>query len=246
MKKIFVPILAIVLTVPAVSQTKKNQSAKSTTAKPSTAKTTTSTSTLKTLKDSTSYALGVNIARNLKAQNLDNIDAMLLYKGLSDVLMNKKTILLNDADASRCVNTYAQSMNSKKASGVKAAGQKFLAENAKKSGIISMPGGWQYQILKTGESLEKPLATDKVKVHYHGTLIDGTVFDSSVDRGEPISFGLNQVIKGWTLAVTQMTVGSKWKVFLPSDLAYGDNGAGEKIPGGSALIFEIELLAIEK
>lgn len=244
MKKIFVPILAIVLTVPAISQTKKAQPTKSSTAsKPTSAAPTT---TLKTLKDSTSYALGVNIARNLKAQNLDNIDAMLLYKGLSDVLMNKKTILLNDADASRCVNTYAQSMNSKKASGVKLAGQKFLAENAKKPGIISMPGGWQYQVLKTGESLEKPLATDKVKVHYHGTLIDGTVFDSSVDRGEPISFGLNQVIKGWTLSVTQMTVGSKWKVFLPSDLAYGDNGAGEKIPGGSALIFEIELLAIEK
>ena len=87
---------------------------------------------------------------------------------------------------------------------------------------------------------------DKVKVHYHGTLIDGTVFDSSVDRGEPISFGLNQVIKGWTLAVTQMTVGSKWKIYLPSDLAYGDNGAGEKIKPGATLIFEVELLAIEK
>ena len=241
MKKLWIPIVAAVITVPAISQTKKAQPIKPATTQPSKG----TVAVFKNLKDSTSYALGVNIARNLKAQNLDNIDAMLLYKGLSDVLLNKK-VSLSDADASRCVNTYVQGMNSQKATGAKAAGQKFLAENAKKPGIISMPGGWQYQVLKTSESKEKPTATDKVKVHYHGTLIDGTVFDSSVDRGEPISFPLNGVIKGWTLAVTQMTVGSKWKVFLPSDLAYGDNGAGEKIVGGSALIFEIELLAIEK
>lgn len=239
MKQIIIPVLAAVVSLPAISQSKKAQPAKP--AKTATA----ATSTFKTLRDSTSYSLGVNIARNLKAQNLDNIDAMLLYKGLSDVLLNKK-VSLSDADASRCVNTYVQSMNSKKASGAKLEGQKFLAANAKKPGVISMPGGWQYQVLKASDSKEHPLPTDKVKVHYHGTLIDGTVFDSSVDRGEPISFGLNQVIKGWTLAVTQMTVGSKWKVFLPSDLAYGDNGTGDKIVGGSTLIFEIELLAIEK
>lgn len=241
MKKVWFPLFAVVIATSAMSQAKKAQPIKLVAAQPAKA----AVAVFKNLKDSTSYSLGVNIARNLKAQNLDNIDAMLLYKGLSDVLLNKK-VSISDADASRCVNTYVQGMNSKKATGVKLAGQKFLAENAKKAGILSMPGGWQYQVLKTGESKEKPLATDKVKVHYHGTLIDGSVFDSSVDRGEPISFGLNQVIKGWTLSVTQMTVGSKWKVFLPSDLAYGDNGAGEKIPGGSALIFEIELLAIEK
>lgn len=241
MKKIWISLFAVAISISAISQTKKAQPIKPAIVKSVAAATT----IFKNLKDSTSYSLGVNIARNLKAQNLDNIDAMLLYKGLSDVLLNKK-VSISDADASRCVNTYVQGMNGKKASGVKAAGQKFLAENAKKPGIISMPGGWQYQVLKTSESKEKPTATDKVKVHYHGTLIDGTVFDSSVDRGEPISFPLNGVIKGWTLAVTQMTVGSKWKVFLPSDLAYGDNGAGEKIVGGSALIFEIELLAIEK
>jgi FKBP-type peptidyl-prolyl cis-trans isomerase FklB len=240
MNKVFLPIVAIVIATPAIAQVKKGQATKAIATKPVAAAT-----TFKTLKDSTSYALGVNIARNLKAQNLDKIDAMLLYKGLSDVLTGK-TVSLSDADASRCVNTYVQGMNSKKATGVKLAGQKFLAENAKKSGIISMPGGWQYQVLKTSESKEHPTPTDKVKCHYHGTLIDGTVFDSSVDRGEPLSFPLNGVIKGWTLSVPMMTVGSKWKIFLPSDLAYGDNGAGEKIPGGSALIFEIELLGIEK
>ncbi len=199
----------------------------------------------KNLRDSTSYALGVNIGQNLKAQNLDGIDALILYKGLSDVLL-KKQLQLSEADASRCVNTYVQTINSFKASAIKQAGQKFLAENAKKQGIISMPGGWQYQVLKQGESTEHPKATDRVKCHYHGMLIDGTVFDSSVDRGEPMAFGLNQVIKGWTISVPMMTVGSKWRIFLPSDLAYGDNAAGEKIPGGSTLIFEIELLAIEK
>ena len=199
----------------------------------------------KDLRDSTSYALGVNIGQNLKAQNLDGIDALVLYKGLSDVLL-KKTLLLNEADASKCVNLYVQIMNSYKASAVKKAGQKFLAENAKKSGVISMPGGWQYQVLKKSESTEHPKATDRVKCHYHGTLIDGTVFDSSVDRGEPTSFSLTEVIRGWTIAVSMMTIGSKWRIFLPSDLAFGDNASGEKIPGGSTLVFEIELLAIEK
>lgn len=240
MNKAILSLVAVAIAAPAISQTKKAQAVKSVTSKE-----VVTVAAFKTLKDSTSYSLGVNIARNLKAQNLDKIDAMLLYKGLNDVLKGGK-VLLNDADATRCVNTYVQGMNSKKATGVKLAGQKFLAENAKKAGIISMPGGWQYQVLKTSESKEHPTPTDKVKCHYHGTLIDGTVFDSSVDRGEPLSFPLNGVIKGWTLSVPMMTVGSKWKIFLPSDLAYGDNGAGEKIPGGSALIFEIELLGIEK
>ncbi|MBS4044110.1 MAG: FKBP-type peptidyl-prolyl cis-trans isomerase [Chitinophagaceae bacterium] len=230
MKKICLTALTILSITLVFSQPKKSSKTKN---------------IFKDLRDSTSYALGVNIGQNLKAQNLDGIDPLVLYKGLSDVLL-KKTLQLNEADASRCVNTYVQKINSFKASAVKQAGQKFLAENAKKPGVISMPGGWQYQILKQGESAEHPSPNDRVKCHYHGMLIDGTVFDSSVERGEPMTFGLNQVIRGWTVSVPMMTVGSKWRIFLPSDLAYGDNAAGEKIPGGSALIFEIELLAIEK
>jgi len=259
MKKVLLPLLAVIVTSTAIAQQKKAQPIKAQPIKVLPPKPASSTVVFKTLKDSTSYALGVNIARNLKAQNLDKVDPMLLYKGLSDVLLNK-TVALNDADAGRCVNTYYQKINPEKGkpSGgddkkmkddlakTKAAGQKFLTDNARKEGVISMPEGWQYQVLKASDSKEHPASTDKVKVHYHGTLIDGTVFDSSVDRGEPISFGLNQVIRGWTIAVTQMTVGSKWRVFLPSDLAYGDNAAGPKIAGGSTLIFEIELLAIEK
>ena len=231
MKKFFFTILTILSISVVFAQSKKSSNK--------------SNSYFKDLRDSTSYALGVNIGQNLKAQNLDGIDALKLYKGLSDVLL-KKTLQLSEADASRCVNTYVQQINRYKAGAVKRAGQKFLAENAKKPGVISMPGGWQYQVIKTGESAVHPTATDRVKCHYHGMLIDGTVFDSSVDRGEPMTFGLNQVIRGWTIAVQMMTVGSKWRIFLPSDLAYGDNAAGEKIPGGSTLIFEIELLGIEK
>ena len=239
MKKIVCSLFILSIVTCAIAQKKK--AAQPT--KPATASA--STTALKNLKDSTSYALGVNIAHNLKAQGLGDIDAMLLYKGLSDVLSNKK-VALADADASRCVNTYVQGKNSQKSLSAKAAGKKFLQENAKKPGVKSMPGGWQYEVLKASESTEHPLPTDKVKVHYHGTLIDGTVFDSSVDRGEPISFGLNQVIKGWTISVPMMTVGSKWRVFLPSDLAYGDGGSGDKIAPGATLIFEIELLGIEK
>ena len=230
MKKILLLLVTFMFSILVFSQGKKST-------KP--------VSGFKNLRDSTSYALGVNIGQNLKAQNLDGIDPLILYKGLSDVLL-KKTLQLSEADASRCVNTYVQSINKFKAGAVKLAGQKFLTENAKKPGIISMPGGWQYLVLKTGEGAERPTAADRVKCHYHGMLIDGTVFDSSVDRGEPMTFGLNQVIRGWTISVPMMTVGSKWRIFLPSDLAYGDNAAGEKIPGGSALIFEIELLGIEK
>jgi FKBP-type peptidyl-prolyl cis-trans isomerase FklB len=239
MKKIVLSTLVLISSF-AIAQKKQA-------AKPVAAATTTTavTTVLKTSKDSASYALGVNIARNLKAQNLDKIDAMLLYKGLNDVLTNKK-VSITEADAMQCVNSFVQSQNAKKSTGAKSAGKKFLEENAKKPGVVSMPGGWQYLVLTPSESKEHPLPTDKVKVHYHGTLIDGTVFDSSVDRGEPISFGLNQVIKGWTLAVTQMTVGAKWKIFLPSDLAYGDNGTGDKIAPGATLIFDVELLAIEK
>lgn len=200
---------------------------------------------LKNLKDSASYALGVNIAKNLKAQNLDKIDVTLLSKGLNDVFANKE-INLTEMAAMQCVNDYVQKQNNLKSVPEKTAGKKFMAENAKRKGVISMPGGWQYEVLKASESTVHPQPTDKVKVHYHGTLTDGTVFDSSVDRGEPIVFGLNQVIKGWTLAVTQMTVGSKWKIFLPSDLAYGDHGSGDKIKPGATLIFEVELLDIEK
>lgn len=125
-----------------------------------------------------------------------------------------------------------------------AAGQAFLVENAKRETVVTTESGLQYEILQKGEGTEHPTATSKVKVHYHGTLIDGTVFDSSVDRGEPISFKLNQVIKGWQEGLTYMTVGDKFRLYIPSPLAYGKNGTGP-IPPAASLIFEVELLEIQ-
>ncbi|KOO15822.1 peptidylprolyl isomerase [Vibrio xuii] len=123
-------------------------------------------------------------------------------------------------------------------------GQTFLLENGKKEGVITTESGLQYEVLHKGEGEEKPTASSKVKVHYHGTLIDGTVFDSSVDRGQPISFKLNQVIKGWQEGLTYMSVGDKFRLYIPSPLAYGKNGSGP-IPPASALIFDVELLEIQ-
>jgi peptidylprolyl isomerase len=125
-----------------------------------------------------------------------------------------------------------------------AIGQTFLLENGKKEGVITTESGLQYEVLHKGEGDEKPTASSKVKVHYHGTLIDGTVFDSSVDRGQPISFKLNQVIKGWQEGLTYMSVGDKFRLYIPSPLAYGKNGSGP-IPPASALIFDVELLEIQ-
>jgi len=143
------------------------------------------------------------------------------------------------------ISEYLQKLKAEKMSKNKVAGEQFLAENKSKPGVVTLPSGLQYIILKEGTGA-KPTAADKVKTHYHGTLIDGTVFDSSVERGEPISFPVGGVIKGWTEALQLMPVGSKWKLFIPSELAYGDRQAGPKIGPGSALIFDVELLDIEK
>lgn len=200
---------------------------------------------LKTQKDTVSYALGIDIARNLVNQSLGDIEFKILVQGLEDVF-KKKNITLNDKEANESIQAYMQKAKSAKADGNKEAGKKFLAENAKRKGVTVLPNGIQYEVMKNSTDTVKPKLTDKVKCHYHGTLIDGTIFDSSVDRGEPVTFPLNGVIKGWQEALQLMTVGSKWKIFIPSDLGYGDNSAGEKIGPGSTLIFEVELISIEK
>ena len=146
------------------------------------------------------------------------------------------------------MQAFENSMREKEAARgneAKAAGEKFLAENGKKKGVTTTASGLQYEILKAGDG-PKPQATDRVNVHYHGTLLNGKVFDSSVERGQPITFGVQEVIKGWTEALQLMPVGSKWRIFIPSNLAYGEQGAGGDIGPNEALIFDVELLGIVK
>jgi FKBP-type peptidyl-prolyl cis-trans isomerase FklB len=224
----------------------KPAATKTATAKPTTSKPTVApASILKTNRDSASYALGVRIAQNIKDQGFDNLDPAIIAKGINDVF-NKKAIVLPDATLDKCIGEFQQKVASEKSAKGKMEGQKFLAENAKRKGVVTTKSGLQYEVIKTGTDTTKPKLNDKVKCHYHGTLINGTVFDSSVDRGEPISFAVSGVIAGWTEALQLMTVGSKWKLFIPSELAYGDRQMGASIPAGSTLIFEVEILAIEK
>jgi len=198
---------------------------------------------LTTLKDSASYGLGVLVAQNFKSQNVE-INAELLQKGFNEVMKGEKTPI-TDVQANALIQKYMQAEQAKTYEPNRLAGEKFLAENKTKEGVVTLPSGLQYQIIKAGDG-SKPASTDKVKTHYHGTLIDGTIFDSSVKRGEPITFPVTGVIPGWIEALQLMPVGSKWKLFVPQALAYGSRGSGPTIKPYSALIFEVELLGIEK
>jgi FKBP-type peptidyl-prolyl cis-trans isomerase FklB len=203
--------------------------------------TSTATVTLKTENDSISYAIGVSLANFYKQQNISNINTAILVHAVKDVENNKP--VLSEQQCQSTLMAYVQKQQSEKALGNKKVGQDFLAANAKKPGVVTLPSGLEYQVIKEGTG-PKPRLTDMVRVHYHGTLIDGKVFDSSVDRGQPIELNVNGVIPGWTEALQLMPVGSKWKLFIPSDLAYGDRQAGQLIAPGSTLIFDVELLDI--
>ena len=197
--------------------------------------------------DSTSFAIGVNVAENLGkniAQQFEEVNLGLLKAGLNAGIDTNNKSEISGAVAEQIIEEFfksKQELTAKKAQGEGAA---FLAENAKREGVISLESGLQYEILTEGNG-QIPTINDKITAHYHGTLIDGTVFDSSVDRGEPASFPVNGVIAGWTEALQIMPIGSKWKLYVPSDLAYGERGAGQIIGPYSTLIFEVELLSID-
>jgi FKBP-type peptidyl-prolyl cis-trans isomerase FklB len=199
---------------------------------------------LKTEIDTVSYSLGVNIGQNLKGQGFGNINVAAMMKAMEDV-MGDKMLAINENEANMYIQNYYQALMDEKSAEGRKAGEAFLVENAKKAGVTTTASGLQYEVIKMGEG-PKPAATDKVTVHYHGTLTDGTVFDSSVERGQPATFPLNGVIAGWTEALQLMPVGSKFRIFLPSDLAYGERGAGQMIGPHATLIFEVELLKIEQ
>lgn len=192
--------------------------------------------------DSVSYSLGVNIGENIKTQFPD-IDLKNFEAAIKDVLDDNKKPIISGADAQKTIQEYFTKQQAKASESVMEEGRKFLAENSKKENVVTLESGLQYEVIKTGEGA-KPTLNDQVTTHYHGTLIDGTVFDSSVERGEPASFPVSGVIKGWTEALQLMNVGSKWRLFVPYDLAYGERGAGPKIGPFTTLIFEVELISI--
>jgi FKBP-type peptidyl-prolyl cis-trans isomerase FklB len=189
-----------------------------------------------------SYALGLSLGNNLLGSGVTALDYAKLAKGIQDV-MEQKEPEISYQDAQTVINDFFQALQAKVSEAALGQGKVFLEENAKRSEVVTLESGLQYEIMTPGAG-ETPKATDSVKVHYHGMLIDGTVFDSSVKRGEPATFGVTQVISGWVEALQLMPVGSKWKLFIPSELAYGAQGAGQAIAPHSALIFEVELLDI--
>ena len=197
--------------------------------------------------DKTSYAIGLSFGQHLAQSGIKGLDYTSFAKGVEAMCEGRTPEIALD-EAQRLLNAYFTKMeNDKKEShaGTRKAGEDFLAENARRPGVTVTPSGLQYEVL-TQAIGQKPVATDKVKVHYEGRLTDGTVFDSSIRRGEPATFGVTQVIQGWVEALQLMPVGSKWRLYIPYNLAYGEHGAGQMIPPYAALIFDVELLGIEK
>ena len=193
--------------------------------------------------DSVSYSLGVNIGENINKQfeeySLDNFVA-----GMKGVLNNEEEPKISGEQATAIIQEYFTKKQGQESETMIEEGRKFLETNASKEGVTVLESGLQYEVLAEGDGINMPKLEDNVTTHYHGTLMDGTVFDSSVDRGEPASFPVNGVIKGWTEALQLMSVGSKWKLYVPYDLAYGERGAGPQIGPYSTLVFEVELISI--
>lgn len=189
-----------------------------------------------------SYALGMSIAGNLIQSGVNTVNPEIFLNGFKDVFKGE-TPLIHPEEANTILEEFITKVNQNKGSNNREEGLKFLAENRKKKGVTELPSGLQFEVLKEGNG-EIPKATDQVKCHYHGTLIDGTVFDSSVQRGQPAVFPVNGVIQGWVEALQLMSTGSKWRLYIPSELAYGSHGAGGAIGPHSTLIFDVELLKI--
>lgn len=199
--------------------------------------------------DKVSYALGLGIGRQLSQMGADNLDIDDFAKAIKDILAGKKPEI-DDAEAQTLVKDFFEKQEAKQRAAAaekfketKEKGEAYLAENANKEGVVTLPSGLQYQVIKEGNG-RRPKATDKVKCHYEGMLVDGTLFDSSIQRGEPATFPLNGVIKGWTEGLQLMQEGAKYRFFIPYHLGYGENGAGASIPPFAALVFDVELIEV--
>lgn len=238
MKKLFIPVLAVCMFATSISTQAQNSE------KLKASKKTEKTTEKATEIDRFSYSYGVLLGSALKKQGLsiDDINTDDFVEGLKALLQGQKT-KIDESTAQNEVNAKIQGMMAKKSEATLAAGKAYMAKNAKKEGIKTTASGIQYEILKKGEGA-KPLASSKVTTHYHGTFIDGKVFDSSVERGQPATFPVNGVIQGWQEILPMMSMGGKWRVTIPAHLAYGAQERGS-IPANSTLIFEIELLGIQ-
>ena len=192
--------------------------------------------------DKFSYAIGLGIGQNLSSMGIQGLAVDDFAQAIRDVLEGNQTAISHN-EAREIVNKYFEELEAKMSAVAIEQGKAFLEENKKRPGIVTLPSGLQYEVINEGTG-KKPKATDQVRCHYEGTLVDGTLFDSSIKRGQPAIFGVNQVIPGWVEALQLMPEGAKWKLYIPSDLAYGAQGAGEMIPPHSTLIFEVELLEI--
>ena len=192
--------------------------------------------------DKVSYALGMSIGRQLQQMNAAEVNVDDFAQAIKDVFASKTS--LTDSEAQQAVQDFFQRKAEEQAGAAKAEGEAFLAENAKKEGVVSLPSGLQYQVLREGDG-RKPAATDQVECHYEGTLINGQVFDSSYQRGQTATFGLNQVIAAWTEGLQLMQEGAKYRFFIPYHLAYGERGAGQSIPPFATLIFDVELVKVK-
>lgn len=200
--------------------------------------------------DKLSYALGIGIGSQLAGMGAKELNIDDFAQAIKDVILGSE-LKVDNAEAQTLVQNFFQEQEAKQQAAAaeagkaaKAAGEAFLAENGKKDGVVTLPSGLQYQVLKEGNG-KKPSATDQVVCHYEGTLIDGTVFDSSYQRNQPATFGLNQVIPGWTEGVQLMQEGAKYRFFIPYNLAYGERGAGAQIPPFAALVFDVELKEVK-
>jgi FKBP-type peptidyl-prolyl cis-trans isomerase len=240
MKQFFLVVGISLITVVVDAQKKKGTAAPK-------AKTTTVAKALelKTSLDSFSYALGMNIGTNLKSQNITDINSAIMLKAMEETFAGKTTAL-TEQQAGMSIQNTLQAKVAKKAQAQKEEGIAFLQKNKQRSGVIVLPNGLQYEVLKSGDpNSAMPQLQDTVVAHYAGTLIDGKEFDNSYKRNEPITIPVGGVIRGWTEILQKMHIGDKWKVYIPSDLGYGDGGMGQDIPGGSVLIFEMELVGVK-
>ena len=193
--------------------------------------------------DKFSYAIGLGIGQNLLSMGAKGIAVDDFAQAIKDVLEGNQTAI-SHTEARDIVNKYFAELEEKMNAANIEAGKKFLEENKKREGVVTLPSGLQYEVITEGNVGRYAKATDQVQCHYEGTLIDGTLFDSSIKRGQPATFGVSQVIPGWVEALQLMPEGAKWKLYIPSELAYGAQGAGEMIPPHSTLVFEVELLKV--